>query len=599
MTIKYGFKGNEFETKDWKEKGFLLYQNRKRLINKLNIIYKTVKTEGIGKNRIYILDGLRNLVNEEEAIKLTIKYGYVGNEFETKAWKENGWLIDAQAKRLVKKLETIYDTVNLFGQSSNRWYEVDNLKHKIEVDYEFIKNFKPKNKPKKATVKPLKPVISEAEKKLIKQEKEKFLENYFIKNIKKYKGQERYKRLVHVYFEPRTIYSKKLVKNLYKKHQVTFDYNWDQYMSYIIELVTQAIDAFRPTTNDFKWEELNVDGSKSNNTLYKFINTYIKNGIITARHDYLGEKVSSKWENGVNKKVILRYPIDSIDILLELDNEPGNFQEILGNEKNFFGKKDKYVFDYFLHWFSQNKNNILLEQQIKFLDEIAPYYKEQGSNYTPDIKDDFTLPYNYKTIHSRIKRIRDKVKIFWLEAEPSIKTRLKIKKENDLKLLNKLIHIAYEQEYDSVHELNKDITKYIYEQLNNSSNTVLSDLLHDRLDVNDLIEMNTILHNNGVLNNRLIYKIVSLVESKIKQLEQFDTSVSKSDLRSNLGWTKEDHDRYQRYLREFKNQPVKVYNKDGKLIRVERGKPGKKNFIVMQLDTYGIRYIKDDKTDFI
>lgn len=59
-------------------------------------------------------------------------------------------------------------------------------------------------------------------------------------------------------------------------------------------------------------------------------------------------------------------------------------------------------------------------------------------------------------------------------------------------------------------------------QLNNASNTTLSDLIHDELNVNELIHLNKSIHNDYTISTNLIYKIGSLLEKEIEQIENFD-----------------------------------------------------------------------------
>lgn len=69
-------------------------------------------------------------LTEKEFIELTIKWGFAGEEFDTKAWRERGCLKsnDGTHKKLFKKGKTRYDNVLLKGTGSNRIYTLSGLK---------------------------------------------------------------------------------------------------------------------------------------------------------------------------------------------------------------------------------------------------------------------------------------------------------------------------------------------------------------------------------------------------------------------------------------------------------------------------------------
>lgn len=72
------------------------------------------------------------VVNEEEAINITIQHGYDGSEFETMAWKRRGCLIpDRTLEGLISKLLTIYSGVKFEGKGKKRTYILKDKK--VEV----------------------------------------------------------------------------------------------------------------------------------------------------------------------------------------------------------------------------------------------------------------------------------------------------------------------------------------------------------------------------------------------------------------------------------------------------------------------------------
>src|SRR5699024_5386836 len=137
-------------------------------------------------------------------------------------------------------------------------------------------------------------------------------------------------------------------------------------------------------------------------------------------------------------------------------------------------------------------------------------FHEEGSEYTLPYSADEKQPYSCNSRRNRMNRIKNKVNEEWEKhSEEAEKiTFLHMKKEADLHLLNELIHIVYDAEYDHMSDLNTNVCNWLYKHLNNDSNTILSDMLHDNLTVGELKHMNRSLHNDYLICNSLIYKIV-------------------------------------------------------------------------------------------
>src|SRR5699024_6202856 len=115
----------------------------------------------------------------------------------------------------------------------------------------------------------------EEETKEITEEKNRYLENYFEYKKIVYREEDKQQKLVEINYEPRTLESKRAIKSLYKKYR--FIFTWEEFISIIMLLVNQAVSDFKLNDDIFKWEEINIDNSKSNLILYKFVyNSYIE-----------------------------------------------------------------------------------------------------------------------------------------------------------------------------------------------------------------------------------------------------------------------------------------------------------------------------------
>lgn len=85
----------------------------------------------MGREQQQLKKGLSITMNltEQEAIELTVSKGFKGEEFATKAWKTGGCLKkDGTYKKLVKKLECHFETVEVDGTGKERVYILTNPK---------------------------------------------------------------------------------------------------------------------------------------------------------------------------------------------------------------------------------------------------------------------------------------------------------------------------------------------------------------------------------------------------------------------------------------------------------------------------------------
>ncbi|WP_404457757.1 hypothetical protein [Oceanobacillus kapialis] len=80
-----------------------------------------------------------DIFTEEEAIKITVKHGYNGTEFNTAVWKSRGCLNPTRTMDgLISKLETIYHTVEVKGRGKKRKYTLKNKKEEMtEREYNY------------------------------------------------------------------------------------------------------------------------------------------------------------------------------------------------------------------------------------------------------------------------------------------------------------------------------------------------------------------------------------------------------------------------------------------------------------------------------
>lgn len=436
----------------------------------------------------------------------------------------------------------------------------------------------------------------------IQRQKGMFLNEFFITEKRNYHKDNKFiNKLVDVRYEPKENIPRTLIFTLFNQYKFTFNNDWDEFISVVMSIVADAVGDYVPKLKNFDWTALNESESRSNLHLKTHITNRLKQRLVDASRREQGQTYGQVTVNEGGKKVKYRTIIDkqeeSTDAVID-DGEKNKTSMIntLENDNKYGYQHSLYYPNHFLQYFRKNQNNkgFLTKNQNEYLEIMPKFLHQDGSSYTLPYNHDPTQYYNENRRTSNRRAIKNKVfKLYTQDyANGDEITFLQMKKEADLSLLNELIHIVYESEYDHVSELNEYISNWVHEQLNNDSNTILSNLLHDELETNEMIQLNTILHNGLTLGNRLIYEIVELVENKIEQLEQFDTTVKQEKVASTSNWTKDDHQKYRDYLHSFKKQPTKVYDlKTGKLIRKEKYVPyNKRNYKVYNLDVYGMQH---------
>jgi hypothetical protein len=82
---------------------------------------------------------MNNVFTEEQAINITIKHGYNGEEFQTSVWKNRKCLKPNRTlEALISKLQTIYNNVEVEGKGKKRKYILTDKKDQVtEREYNY------------------------------------------------------------------------------------------------------------------------------------------------------------------------------------------------------------------------------------------------------------------------------------------------------------------------------------------------------------------------------------------------------------------------------------------------------------------------------
>ena len=344
----------------------------------------------------------------------------------------------------------------------------------------------------------------------------------------------------------KNLYLTNFYNQLYFKYPKKLSYN--DFFSECMYYTFLAIMDFE-ILDGGNWSEI-IDGTDKINIGRLMI--YIKNTVQKKIYQYVvnGDKLFTRGEIEGQKgqHVMVKLNLISLDTLINDNGEAITLERLVSNEQNFFNVFDGYCWNHYIQWFMANKEKILTKNQLNYL--------ESDTNCT-----------------RKNKRIRERVLRFWEQENPlGKKTLREIHKEKELKIWNSLLYLVYDDSIDCS-DLNQIITNWIVQNMNDQ---FVSNLVYDSLTGS---ECQTIVRafQNPMQNvpNVILYRLVWAVEERVQKLV---TSVSEGvrfyKRKDECGrWSLEEHNRYAKYLKQFKSCKCYVYyNSNFKKVQTFRNK---------------------------
>lgn len=406
------------------------------------------------------------------------------------------------------------------------------------------------------------------------QLKEKFFEGLFEERVIKYK-QVTDKKYVDFALQCNNESLSKFFNKLFSKYKGKVTYS--DFMNECMYWSNVAIQRFN-VRDEGSWEGILYGSDKANiGRLITNIKTTVEYEIINYVNDdtfYTKKKI-----DGVEERVRMKFNICSLDALMYKEDSEAVF-DFIGEENGYLNVKEGYSKSHFIKWFEENKETILTKGQCSLLNKLHLFNSERDSYTENDIKEITGVDSKY--IKRKMERINSRVLKAWDKENRSEKTQLQMYKEEELALWTEF----YLLQDSEPQEMNKLISEWLFR---NFENERASNMVYDHITAEESIEVTKAYRSGEVIPSKILYKVMSAVETRMDELSVMETHSSPFYMKphENSGWTKEKHKEYSKYLKGFIKSDCNVYNSEGKLIRVEEWKPFKnsKNIIVEVLPT--------------
>ncbi|MCD4839746.1 hypothetical protein LRS37_12890 [Neobacillus sedimentimangrovi] len=415
-----------------------------------------------------------------------------------------------------------------------------------------------------------------------KQMKELFFEGLFTQQVRKYPT-ERYGKFIDTVIVCTNKSLDMFFNKLYAKYKVKHAYN--DFMNECIYWTYFSIQRFT-IRDEGSWQEMIKGTDKKNiGRLITNIKTTVENEIIRFVNDGV-LYTSVRDEEGKKQHAKYKINFSSLDsILIEGEGEETTLMEMVDNEKGFWGVKEGYTSTHFVKWFKENKERILTKSQVRLLNNLRKCQHEKDGYTENDISQ--YVGFNSKKVGEYLDRIKVRVIKAW-EKEVSMgeKTQLEMAKEYELNLWSELMDIVYQEE---VEDMNKAISDWFIANLDEEK---VANLVYDQCTAKESKAVTYAYVNKGeqtVIPSKVLYKLVAKVEERLDYLQAMETHSMKFYKKTEeMGrWTPEAHKQYAKYLKDFTQQPCKVYklNEDGSIgefLREEKWQPFKQKTTQVQ-----------------
>lgn len=391
------------------------------------------------------------------------------------------------------------------------------------------------------------------------KQKQEIFNQLFKKGVHKHNGSKDQK-FVDVNLEVKDSSLKYFFDNQYNKYKKG---SYSDFISECIYWSWKAICRFE-IQDEGTWEGI-IDGTDQHN-----LNRLRANIKVTVRAEAIrfmnkNMKYTTKRTNGEVENIAIKLETASLDSILVDSLNEETLLSTLAEDSNFWGTNDEeYYHNHFVQWFNENKEKMLLNSQIKLLEDLVGLQKIEG--YTKDDVEEKTGIPSY-SVATRLKRINERVLKQWNKENPlGAKGFRQLEKEKELHMWHELIYIA-EDESDLLNQ-NQLITDWV---VKNFDNTKLADLIYINAEsVEESKQITKIVNKitGGKLPAKTIYKLVNNGYKRIEELNGLDFSPVQLVKSVTEADTKES---------EVRLQEAYVFDGEGTLLRIEGHVPAAKS----------------------
>lgn len=339
-----------------------------------------------------------------------------------------------------------------------------------------------------------------------------FIENYFRKTNKQDTFDE---SVTYVHYEPVSKISRRFIFALYKQHSFLFNKNWKDFISQVMYSTTKTVMTFMPTDNDFDWSMVMSDLTKESSILHDNINKAIKTDIAFYANQINGSiKVERDGKVGWSHAYT-----ESLDKQLDINGDKTTVSDYEGVQTSFWNMKEKYTGSHFLEWYEGNYKQILTSGQIKFMNIMKYYQRDDNDTYTVPYRE---IPEKYKPYtessrdHNR-RRIRERVESAY-EQVTTVSLR-KMGHTHEYEFWSGFIELAWMDD-EHIEEQNRLLTTWLSQRI---SHSYIADMFW-KMESHDVLAFR---EAGSELAAQSLYRIFDYAEKRMKQLEEWIKSDNK------------------------------------------------------------------------
>lgn len=282
----------------------------------------------------------------------------------------------------------------------------------------------------------------------------------------------------------------------------------------------EAISKFKPDTEDelSGWVAIS---SGTDEKLFNQLISYIKTTVGYKIYEFVNPDAfrTTTTVDGERVHYTLVMEFESLDELLfkEIENE-SSLPVDLTDENNVFNKDMySYYISYFQKWFDENKEDILIDSQLEYLENLKKCSKDPY--LTPEEFEEVT-GVMWSDYSRRLKRIERRIARAWEKSQPKKKSRKQVADEKVIKYLQDYMKIVRS---DDVETQNLQLTNHLVKGMQSKDlEFEVFSITNKVLKGEKLIEFNRIVNNNNFNNTPLsaqsLYAITDEVARRLRKL---------------------------------------------------------------------------------
>lgn len=247
------------------------------------------------------------------------------------------------------------------------------------------------------------------------------------------------------------------------------------------------------------------------NKTRKYIKKYVYYAV-KERSNPNSKKMTLK-VNGERKSVPVNMEVASLDSSVSYEDTETTLINLLNAESSLFytNPERSYQMNRFILWFQENKQEILTQSQLDFLEKLE-LIKELNNPKPAEIKE--VTGTESHQVNQKLKRIKNRILTAWEEeSEKEKKTSRTKKLVSKINKLNGFFTILNDEDSS---EANLKLSEWLRSNLDD-----LDKLLYKELDTEHCIEI-TRLQNRDIeqLEKRTLYKVINTLSDYLISLEE-------------------------------------------------------------------------------